>query len=178
MPAGSSHVRRAVAAGRGDSRRSPGPHLEKGQDLVQLHMVLPNATRIALGSPAISRLAAAGTVRGRPPDWQGGGQSLPVSSADLTPGVRVTPFNPPPPDRSDRGPPERGSRPERQQSPSGKAPASQLSRRPVDSHIQLGGGDVIVLRVAAPPGLRFRPGDAARPAVAPSACIPLAESGE
>ena len=47
----------------------------------------------------------------------------------------------------------------------------------VDCQIQVEGTDVI-LRVAAPPGLRLRQGETVRLAVAPSACIPLAEEGK
>jgi iron(III) transport system ATP-binding protein len=44
----------------------------------------------------------------------------------------------------------------------------------VDCEIQVEGSDVM-LRVAAPPGLRFRHGEAVSLSVPPSACIPLAE---
>ncbi len=44
----------------------------------------------------------------------------------------------------------------------------------VDCQIQVEGSDVI-LRVSAPPGLRFRQGETVSLAVPPSACIPLAE---
>jgi len=47
----------------------------------------------------------------------------------------------------------------------------------VDCQIRVEGSDVI-LRVAAPAGLRLRPGENVRLVVAPSACIPLAESEE
>lgn len=47
----------------------------------------------------------------------------------------------------------------------------------VDCQVQLDGSDVI-LRVAAPPGLRIRQGETVRLAVPPSACIPLAEEGK
>jgi iron(III) transport system ATP-binding protein len=46
----------------------------------------------------------------------------------------------------------------------------------VDCEIQVEGSDVI-LRVATPPALRFRPGETVGLTVAPSACIPLAEAG-
>lgn len=44
----------------------------------------------------------------------------------------------------------------------------------MDCQVQVEGSDVI-LRVAAPPGIRFPLGEAISLAVAPSACIPLAE---
>ncbi len=44
----------------------------------------------------------------------------------------------------------------------------------VDYQVQVEGSDVI-LRVAAPPSLRFQPGEVVTLRVAPSACIPLAE---
>jgi iron(III) transport system ATP-binding protein len=47
----------------------------------------------------------------------------------------------------------------------------------VDCQIQVEGSDLL-LRVAAPPGLRFRQGEPVRLAVAPSACIPLDEGKE
>ncbi|MBI4591439.1 MAG: ABC transporter ATP-binding protein [Candidatus Rokubacteria bacterium] len=47
----------------------------------------------------------------------------------------------------------------------------------VDYQVQLDGSDVI-LRVAAPPSLRFNPGEAVGLAVARAACIPLTEGGE
>ncbi len=47
----------------------------------------------------------------------------------------------------------------------------------VDYQVQVEGGDM-VLRVAAPPSLRFQAGDAVSLAVPPAACIPLTEGGE
>jgi len=47
----------------------------------------------------------------------------------------------------------------------------------VDYQVQVAGSDLI-LRVAAPPLLRLRPGEAVTLAVAPAACIPLIEGGE
>ncbi len=44
----------------------------------------------------------------------------------------------------------------------------------VDYQVQVEGSDV-TLRVAAPPSLRLRPGEDVSLAVAPAACIPLAE---
>ena len=46
----------------------------------------------------------------------------------------------------------------------------------VDCQVQVEGSNV-TLRVAAPAGLRLRQGETVRPAVAPSACIPVAEEG-
>jgi iron(III) transport system ATP-binding protein len=47
----------------------------------------------------------------------------------------------------------------------------------VDYQVQVEGSDLI-LRVAAPPWAPLRPGEAVTLAVAPGACIPLAEGGE
>ncbi len=47
----------------------------------------------------------------------------------------------------------------------------------VDYQVQVEGGDML-LRVAAPPSLRFQAGDAVSLAVPPAACIPLTEGGE
>ena len=47
----------------------------------------------------------------------------------------------------------------------------------VDYQVQVEGSDLI-LRVAAPPALRLRPGEAVTLVAAPAACIPLTEAGE